>query len=518
MRLEHIKNKYFDDVKKTLREKQNIKRITFNDISKYDPTKNKIYLQWIMIRIIKDNLLKEDLSRLSKYLEVYDKHKRKLTANNRNLYNIKSLSELYDIVKVYFKEKTKTEKRSEIDNETYVLYEKLGWKILIPLTQKSSCFWGLNTAWCTASSRTNNYFNHYNNENSLVIIITDKGEKFQYFLKRSGKSIIMNSSDRTVDNSSYIYDFFRENLDYINENCHINLYYLFNLHRCYLTDNNRCYFTNNKPVIKIDINYFLAEKRLIKIPLDFIDSEIKTILEKRNDLYRKILLENSSIDYLFDLKTTEYEKEYDNLKNLFAIIMKNENCPTSYKNFEEYDFSEEHISELIKITAKLINVNFGLKFYSVNEIILNKFNISNEKTKEMLHRMLMKELLKYNTEYFKMSLYRDYEMCLCAVSAGHTLKYIPNEHRKQELLKIAVRNDYYNYSYLGVKFQTKKLNEALAIENYKILKYINKNKYTEKMIEIYEEHKEELDNFRPKEPEEKINPYYNSRKAARRRY
>lgn len=65
-----------------------------------------------------------------------------------------------------------SEKKSKvIDNETDIIYDKDDYLIVSPLSFKSSCYWGVDTKWCTTSKDNPDYFTNYTNEGILVYVI-----------------------------------------------------------------------------------------------------------------------------------------------------------------------------------------------------------------------------------------------------------------------------------------------------------------------------------------------------------
>lgn len=172
-----------DHSAKNLNQRQILEKIMDSD-----PTGNKgTYVLWI-IKIYLNNGLNylEDLGRLNTALNLFHKFKQKLPQQNRDINKIKSLQELENLVDQFSTEKTKREIkkeiRKEIDKETEILYDGSAGKILIPKTEKASCFWGQGTKWCTASEK-NNFFQNYSKEGPLYILITPSGKKFQIHLE-----------------------------------------------------------------------------------------------------------------------------------------------------------------------------------------------------------------------------------------------------------------------------------------------------------------------------------------------
>ncbi|MEM4396724.1 MAG: hypothetical protein QXR30_03635, partial [Candidatus Woesearchaeota archaeon] len=150
-----------------------------------DPTGNKgTYVLWMINAYLKKGInYIEDLDRTRYALELYHKFKHKLPQEQRDINRIKSLSDLEDIVEQFKEQKTgkevKKETKQEILNETEVLYNGPEGMVLIPKTERASCFWGQGTRWCTAATQSKNYFSEYNEKGPLYILITPDGSKYQ---------------------------------------------------------------------------------------------------------------------------------------------------------------------------------------------------------------------------------------------------------------------------------------------------------------------------------------------------
>jgi protein tyrosine phosphatase (PTP) superfamily phosphohydrolase (DUF442 family) len=127
----------------------------------------------------------EDLSRTNAALILFDKNKVRLPVEQRDINKIKSLSDLETLVEAFEKIKSGKEIKKEISanikSQTKMIYNGPEGKILVPLTQEASMFWGQGTKWCTAANK-DNYFDNYNKNGHLYIILINNGEKYQFHL------------------------------------------------------------------------------------------------------------------------------------------------------------------------------------------------------------------------------------------------------------------------------------------------------------------------------------------------
>lgn len=58
-----------------------------------------------------------------------------------------------------------------IEEETDVVYDQEDYLIVVPLSFASSCFWGVETKWCTTSKDNPQYYENYTNDGTLFYII-----------------------------------------------------------------------------------------------------------------------------------------------------------------------------------------------------------------------------------------------------------------------------------------------------------------------------------------------------------
>lgn len=167
-----------------------------NEILKFfedaDPTSNKQYTEWIVRRFIDGSI---------KYLEDVDSTVAENLARYHELKSRRMIPpELMDINK--FKGSTGTNSMMRFFRDVYNIYKELPEqqakidkgqaselyvddeiRIINPEDQNAACYYGQGTQWCTASTKSKNYFDEYNDDGPLYIIIPKKpirsGEKYQ---------------------------------------------------------------------------------------------------------------------------------------------------------------------------------------------------------------------------------------------------------------------------------------------------------------------------------------------------
>lgn len=175
---------------------QNLRPVMIQDtlsiIEGYDPTPNKEYTVWLLRRWLTDPdqqaMRMEDYNR-NNVLGAYHMGKRRnmIKPEHRDINRFRTYREFentmyneYDIEKLL----GAVDKPDETDRGIYdEVYKDDSVRVIVPRDKKAACFWGRGTRWCTAATRGTNYFDQYNDEGPLYILLPkDKqytGEKYQ---------------------------------------------------------------------------------------------------------------------------------------------------------------------------------------------------------------------------------------------------------------------------------------------------------------------------------------------------
>jgi Domain of unknown function (DUF4116) len=153
-----------------------------------DPTPGKSRTQWMIQTYITDTYFKlEDLGRAHAALAAFERFKRKLPREQREINYLKTLSTLEALVDPFVKAEAKARLERDLStatgrelrrlecvkarDESIIIQEGEGLPtIAVPMTEFASCWWGRGTKWCTAANKKN-VFNEYNEDAPLVIII-----------------------------------------------------------------------------------------------------------------------------------------------------------------------------------------------------------------------------------------------------------------------------------------------------------------------------------------------------------
>ena len=163
----------------------------------------------------KKGLKLEDLPRAKEYLEYVYKHNVALDVNK-----IKSLTDLYDVVKNYYTRDTKDLGSiiSALNEKEYKeLFRGRKFTIFTPFTERASCTLGVNTEWCTTWGPESlnpkhrdrgSLFNRYHTQGPLYILISDSDVNDKYQFHFESKQY-MDRDDKRID----VTEFLNENPD-----------------------------------------------------------------------------------------------------------------------------------------------------------------------------------------------------------------------------------------------------------------------------------------------------------------
>jgi Domain of unknown function (DUF4116) len=164
-----------------------------------DPTPGKSRTQWMVKTYCVDADFKlEDLGRAYQALVDFERFKRKLSVELRELSKLESLQELEALVDPFVQAEAKArldmdlssvtgrEKRRleevKARDESVILQEGNGLATMVaPMTEFASCWWGRGTKWCTAAEKDNAFMRYYEFA-PLIIVVCPNGVKFQVYV------------------------------------------------------------------------------------------------------------------------------------------------------------------------------------------------------------------------------------------------------------------------------------------------------------------------------------------------
>lgn len=154
-------------------------------IESRDPTANKQYTQWLARMYANGGVKLEDLNR-GNAVGLYElgKRRRMIKPEHADINRFRTyrdferaLVDNYDLDAIEAPQKTVDKgKAREVYNDADV-------RIIVPEDQTAACYYGQGTTWCTAATRGSNYFNSYNRQGPLYIMLPKlpqhEGEKYQ---------------------------------------------------------------------------------------------------------------------------------------------------------------------------------------------------------------------------------------------------------------------------------------------------------------------------------------------------
>ena len=185
MTIKKIKEKYYQDISDE----------AFDLIVKADPTSLSAqrigkYSKWLlklyqtMPKYLQEVFIKEDLYKATTYITALSNYKHLLPVKQRNIFNYKNLTDLYDAVNPFLTADapiTHGDEIKAIKQGAEKVYEDERWTVIIPRTWEASQLYGAHTQWCTASNSSPNYFNRYSGEGPLFINIDKQtNQKYQF--------------------------------------------------------------------------------------------------------------------------------------------------------------------------------------------------------------------------------------------------------------------------------------------------------------------------------------------------
>ena len=168
-----------------------------------DPTANKQYTEWIIRRFIDGGIryLEDVDSTVAENLDIYHelKTRRMIPPELSDIGKVKGNEVMKFFRKVYNIYRELPAQVEKAKGNAKEFYDDADIRIIIPEDKEAACYYGQGTQWCTASTKSTNYFDHYNSAGPLYIIIPKKpeheGEKYQLHF---GTDFYANENDSGV--------------------------------------------------------------------------------------------------------------------------------------------------------------------------------------------------------------------------------------------------------------------------------------------------------------------------------
>jgi hypothetical protein len=198
-------------------------------IESMDPTPNKQFTQWLARMYANGGLKLEDMNR-NDTLTTYEigKQRKLINPEHADINRFKSYQDFENALSNYDADEIRNSNKQEVDKGTAeTVYDDADVRVIHPKDESAACYYGKGTRWCTAATKGHNYFNTYNSEGPMYILLPKHpefdGEKYQLHFP-SGQ--FMNEEDDPVKLDELIKkrfpgleSFFREKeADYFNNN------------------------------------------------------------------------------------------------------------------------------------------------------------------------------------------------------------------------------------------------------------------------------------------------------------
>ena len=207
------------------RAKQGIINTILADIEAQDPTQNKEYSQWLVRSWINSGgqAKIEDMNR-NDLLTAYTMGKRRklIQPEHADINRFKTYADFENmLVKNYDVEQLIKDPKKEQESKgtAKTVYDGPNVRIIVPEDEPAACYYGRGTRWCTAATRGSNYFDQYNRQGPLYILLPKKpqfeGEKYQLHFP-SGQ--FMDPNDDPVNVVELLGDRFPDTLEFFKEN------------------------------------------------------------------------------------------------------------------------------------------------------------------------------------------------------------------------------------------------------------------------------------------------------------
>jgi len=139
-----------------------------------DPTPNKEYTQWLARMYAKGGVPFEDLNRMD-VLSSYNigKKRRQIQPEDADINKFKTYKEFEDTMMSKYSQ-LNTDPKEVNKGKSTLYFEDDNVRIIIPEDEAAACYYGRGTRWCTAATKGENYFNHYNTKGKIYIILFKK--------------------------------------------------------------------------------------------------------------------------------------------------------------------------------------------------------------------------------------------------------------------------------------------------------------------------------------------------------
>ena len=172
----------FKDIKEPEQITKFVADFVIEPLERADPTKNNQYVQNLIKFYIAGEQLEDLKSTAVEYLTKFHKLKaKKQIPSPRN--DINRYANFGDFASVIDEYPDPEEKQEAPKGEAKEVYRDANVRVIMPEDTEAACYYGQGTRWCTAATKGQNYFDHYNQDGPMYILLPTKpqynGEKYQ---------------------------------------------------------------------------------------------------------------------------------------------------------------------------------------------------------------------------------------------------------------------------------------------------------------------------------------------------
>ena len=218
MKFRLIERALNEDIESMKKYFPNIPDEQFQSLIELDPTykegsKNAgNYGRWILTLANKGKL--DNLGHVKDLLTRFNEESKYL--KNKDIMKYKTMDEVEDMLndedsykeqshRQEVRDRQKARKNADLGNEAEKVYEDSDWEVWVPKTYAASCKLGQGASWCTASTESDYYYNHYKNayggEYYININKHDPEEKYQFHFE-TGQ--YMDVDDSPIDLAEFL--------------------------------------------------------------------------------------------------------------------------------------------------------------------------------------------------------------------------------------------------------------------------------------------------------------------------
>lgn len=180
----------------------------FGLVLDFDPDRTKKFSQWLLTMLIKDKMKLEDLQNAGHLLAQFVAARNALPPEHKDINRFKTPGDLAAVLASLEGQDVRSEREKDRELEqkmlaqAEVVFNDNDYRILVPKTEEASCYFGVNTQWCTAATRSNNMFDYYNKQGPLYIVLHKPSNTRWQFQFETGS--FMDELDRKINLQAFI--------------------------------------------------------------------------------------------------------------------------------------------------------------------------------------------------------------------------------------------------------------------------------------------------------------------------